>query len=82
MPFFKEAPNVITGDPEEHPFETCSECDRDIDNAIEGYYGHLKIKDLILCSECYQDKVTKKVFLVDKVKVKAKWIQASIEAEV
>ena len=71
--------NEETKAEELHPFETCSECGRDIDNAREGFYGHKEIPGLVLCEPCYKAKVTSADWAPDgsQVKVKGKWLVAS-----
>ncbi len=66
----------ITGEEVEdlHPIETCAECGRDIDNAVEGFYGHGEIPKLILCQECYREKVGSGQWEVARVNVKGEWL--------
>ncbi len=77
MPVFKPVTDPLTGREELHPFEKCAECGRQVDNAIEGYYGHKGIPGLILCQEDYQKKVATRVFEPTRVKVKGKWLNAT-----
>ena len=59
---------------EEHIFEICSECFREIDNSLEGFYGHSKKEGLILCQQCYEKLIREGSWETERVKVKGKWL--------
>jgi len=67
---FETIENPLTRRPEQHPIETCAECGRDIDNALEGYYGHRGIKGLVLCAEDYGKKAADGTFTATGVTVR------------
>ncbi len=66
----------LTGEEVEelHPIETCAECGREIDNTIEGFFGHAEVPVLVLCQECYQEKVGSEQWEADRVKIKGEWL--------
>ena len=42
---------------EDHLCFKCDKCGREIDNMKEGYFGHAKIPNLVLCEKCYLEIV-------------------------
>ena len=66
----------LTGEevPELRPFVTCAECGRELDNTLEGFYGHTAVPDLALCQGCYQKKAGTPDWEPTRVKVKKKWL--------
>ncbi len=71
--------NPESGQEELHPFEICSQCGRDIDNAQEGFFSHHRLPTLVLCQTCYEDIIAKGYWAADgsRVKVKGKWLNAT-----
>jgi len=45
---------------EDHLCFKCDKCGREIDNMKEGFFGHAKIPNLVLCEECYKEIVKAK----------------------
>ena len=59
---------------EVHPFETCSECKREIDNGLEGFYGNALIPELVLCQQCYEKITQAGNWEAERVRIKGKWV--------
>jgi hypothetical protein len=72
---FVKVNDPLTGEEVEelHPIEICAECSREIDNAIEGFYGHGGIPKLILCQDCYPEKVGSGQWEATRVNVQGEW---------
>ena len=60
---------------EVHPFETCSECKLEIDNGLEGFFGHSKFPQLIFCQKCYENLVAAKCWEAERVKIRKVWMK-------
>ena len=67
MAQFKIVVNTETGTEEEHLFETCGRCGSEIDNSLDGFYGHKNHPGLVLCAHCYQELVSGGKWKADKI---------------